>query len=336
MVMRYEGLDLNLLLALNALLEEGSVTKAAKRLNATQPAMSGALARLREYFGDELLIRDGREMVPTAQAECLSKPIGDVLAAIQYAVATKPGFDPAKSERLFRVMMSDYIESIVLQPLLKILGRDAPSVQIHVVPADQFMGTKLERGEIDLSISPQKCLAAGHPTALLTEDQYVAVVDGNNREVGDSVTLDQYLKMTHVVVDMSTDRPAVFQDWLLKHLDVHRRYAAIVPTYTPIPSLLIDTPFIGTIPTRLATRMARHFNIRLVKLPPTFPTLQEHLQWHRMRDHDLGLAWLRQQLIDAVKDVVTPVQATRLTRRPALPRPVRGAVKRVPAGIRVS
>jgi len=82
--------------------------------------------------------------------------------------------------------------------------------------------------------------------------------------------------------------------------------------------------------------MARHFNIRLVKLPPTFPTLQEHLQWHRMRDHDLGLAWLRQQLIDAVKDVVTPVQATRLTRRPALPRPVRGAVKRVPAGIRVS
>jgi len=299
MVMRFSGLDLNLLVALNALLEERSVTKAADRLNTTQPAMSAALSKLRDYFGDELLTRTGREMVLTAQADCLQRPIAEVLAAIQHAMRTKPAFDPSLSDRVFRIMMSDYMASITLPPLLRVLQEKAPSVQIDLVPSDETMLTKLERGEIDLAISPDKYLSPQHPSSILCEDEYIVVVDRSNSAVKDVITLDQYLEMEHIVVNLANDRTAMFDEWFLEHFDITRKCAVRVPIFSIVPALIVNTRFIATMHRKLALRLARHFDIRLVSAPKEFPTLREHVQWHRLRDHDLGLAWLREQLLHA-------------------------------------
>lgn len=297
MVMRFEGLDLNLLVALKALLEERSVSKAAERLHTSQPAMSAALNKLREYFNDDLLIRTGREMVPTAQAEYLLRPIAEVLGAIQQAMKAKPAFYPKDADRVFRITMSDYMASILLPRLLAILRRDAPGIKIEMVPSDQYLQTRLERGEIDLIITPEKYLSEEHPSALLTEDGYVVVVDRNNEMVGAEITLEQYLEMDHVVVNLSTDRTVSFEDWFLEHFNIRRKYVVSVSLFSLVPSLIVNTPFIATMHTLLARQLARNFDIRLVPVPQEFPTMREYLQWHRLRDHDLGLAWLREQLL---------------------------------------
>lgn len=309
MVMRYGGLDLNLLVALNALLEERSVTKAADRLHTSQPAMSAALGKLREYFGDDLLIRTGREMAPTAQADFLMRPIAEVLSAIQHAMRGKPVFDPTSAERVFRIMMSDYMSSVTLPALLKVLRRQAPLVQVFVVPSDTSMATQLERGEIDLAIVPDRYLNADHPSELITEDSYVVVVDQNNSAVGETITLDQYLSMDHVVVHLSSDRSASFEDWFLEHFNIRRKYVVSVPTFSMVPSLIVNTTMIATMHAKLAHRLVKNYNVRLVKGPESFPILRESMQWHRLRSHDLGLAWFRQQMIDAANSSAADVSS---------------------------
>lgn len=301
MVMRFEGLDLNLLIALNALLEERSVTKAADRLHTTQPAMSSSLSKLREYFGDELLVRSGREMTPTAQAEFMMGPIAEVLGVIRQAMKAKPAFDPGSAERVFRIAMSDYMASLTLPGLLDLFRRTAPKIQVDVIPSDESMLTRLERGDIDLSISPEKYLSPDHPSELISEDNYVVVVDKNNPLIGKTITLEHYLEMRHVVVDLSSDRTSSFEDWFLEHFGISRQYVARVPVFSMVPYLIVDTPFIATMHATLAKRLAKHYDIRLVAVPKDFPVLREHMQWHRLKQYDLGLAWLREQLANAVK-----------------------------------
>ncbi|MBY0237917.1 MAG: LysR family transcriptional regulator [Burkholderiaceae bacterium] len=303
MVMRFEGLDLNLLVALKALLEERSVSKAAERMHTSQPAMSAALSKLREYFNDELLIRTGREMAPTAQAEYLLRPIAEVLGAIQQAMKAKPAFNPREADRVFRITMSDYMASILLPRLLLLVRQEAPGIRIEVLPSDLLLLTRLERGEIDLAICPEKYLSEAHPSALLTQDDYVVVVDQENPCIAYTITLDQYLDMDHVVVNLSNDRSASFEDWFLEHFNIRRKYAVSVPLFSLVPSLIVNTPLIATMHTLLAKQLARHFRIRLVSVPQEFPALREHMQWHRLRDHDLGLAWLRKQLSSITKEM---------------------------------
>jgi len=313
MVMRFGGLDLNLLVALNALLEERSVTKAADRLHTSQPAMSAALSKLREHFSDELLIRTGREMAPTSQADFLMRPIAEVLSAIQHAMRAKPFFDPGSAERVFRVMMSDYMAAITMPHLLDIIRRQAPAVQVFVLPSDPTMATQLERGEIDLAIVPDRFLNEVHPSERITEDDYVVVVDRDNPAVADSISMAQYLAMDHVVVNLTADRSASFEDWFLEHFNVSRKYVASVPTFSMVPSLIVGTSMIATMHSMLAHRLAEHYNIRLVPAPDNFPVLRESMQWHRLRNHDLGLAWFRQQLVEAAsRSAVPPLESLRL------------------------
>ncbi len=293
MVMRFERLDLNLLVALHALLEEKSVSKAATRLNTSQPAMSAALAKLREFFEDDLLIRSGREMVPTAQGAFLMGPVTNVLTAVQHAVATKPTFDPATADRVFKVMLSDYTASVLLPSLLKTLRLEAPNIRIEVFASDATMAVKLERREIDLAIIPDKFLSPDHPSEPLLQDGYVVVVDKFNSYIGESISLEQYVKAEHVVANNSGNRQASFEDWFLEHFNVRRKAILTVPMFSLIPEFVVDTEFIGTMHSRLAASMSKFYNIRTVKVPETFPQLCQSAQFHRLSVQDLGLTWLR-------------------------------------------
>ena len=159
--MDFSGLDLNLLVALDALLAERSVSRAGERLHLSQSATSGALARLREAFRDPLLVVVGRAMTLTPLAESLIEPIRVFLLQAEFILHQSPVFNPAKSTRRFRVMMSDYVETVIMSEALPRIQRLAPGVTFELFSNDNSRG--IERGEIDLSITPSRYLAQGHP-----------------------------------------------------------------------------------------------------------------------------------------------------------------------------
>ena len=144
--MHFQKLDLNLLVALDALIEERSVSRAADRLNLSQSAMSSALSRLREYFGDELLVPVGRRMEPTALALNLAPAIREILQRIRVTIQARPSFDPATAERRFRVMTSDYLVEVLLADVLRELADTAPGIQMQILPSERgLIRTILER-----------------------------------------------------------------------------------------------------------------------------------------------------------------------------------------------
>src|SRR5438132_8110556 len=163
--MDFRGLDLNLLVAMDALFAERSVSRAGERLYLSQSATSGALARLRETFHDPLLVPSGRTMALTPLAEGLIEPVREFLLQAEFILHASPVFDPAKSARKFRLMMSDYVETVVMTEALPRIQTAAPGIHCELFSND---GSQvLERGEIDLSITPRKYLAAKHPSERL-------------------------------------------------------------------------------------------------------------------------------------------------------------------------
>ena len=160
--MSLSGVDLNLLVALDALLAERSVTRAASRLGLSQPGMSNTLARLRKLFGDPLLVREGLTLVPTPRAESLRQPVADALSLIQHALDNRPGFDPATDHATFTVSCSDYSLLMLIGPLVRRLAAAAPGLTIQVLPRASDAVRLLRDGEVDLVIEPDRDHAGGH------------------------------------------------------------------------------------------------------------------------------------------------------------------------------
>src|SRR5580658_4699424 len=165
--MNLNRLDLNLLVALDVLLSERSITHAAERLNLSPSATSGALARLRVYFDDELLTQIGRRMVPTPLGESLETSVRDCLLHVQATVDIRPQFDPLKSKRNFRLMMSDYVSTVLMPAALRRLQREAPGITIELIGNENEPWEALARGEIEFLVLPQNFIRAGHPAEVL-------------------------------------------------------------------------------------------------------------------------------------------------------------------------
>lgn len=182
--MRFNHLDLNLLVALDVLLEEQNITRAAERLHMTQSATSGVLGRLRSYFEDELLVQVGRKMQPTNYALELAKPVREVLLTIQSSITAKPVFDPATSKRHFRLVTSDYLISVLFAQVIQKIHQEAPNITFEMLGPSDNSGELLVRGEVDLMIVPERYTIDGHPSKLLFEEEHVCVVWQGNTQVG--------------------------------------------------------------------------------------------------------------------------------------------------------
>src|SRR5215471_17050054 len=167
--MRYRRLDLNLLLALDVLLAERSVTRAAAKLNVTQPAMSGSLARLRDYFEDALIVQVGRTMELTPLAEALVAPVRDIMTRIDAAISTDPQFDPSTSKRRFSITASDYVLRVLLLDVMREVRKHAPSMTFDIHTTTPRGGAELESGELDMMIIPETMVLDEHPHELLFE-----------------------------------------------------------------------------------------------------------------------------------------------------------------------
>ena len=294
--MRFNRLDLNLLVALDALLVERNITRAARRLNLSQSATSGVLARLREALDDEILVQVGRAMVPTPLAESLVKPVRDVLLQIHATFEARPAFDPLESTRHFRVAASNYPTTVLLTPYSQQLSWAAPKVTVEIVPLQTDFIERLDRAEIELLIMPVKYLSADHPTEVLFEETYKCVVWDGNTEVGETLSIDQYLKMSHVASSFGDNRQVTMDQWFLQTTGVARRVGITTNDFNTVPGMVINTHRIATMHTRLAEHFARYFPLRVLEPPIALPSVTMAMQWHKYLDKDPAHRWFREGL----------------------------------------
>jgi DNA-binding transcriptional LysR family regulator len=297
--MRYNKLDLNLLTALKALLAEKNVTRAGEIVHVTQSAMSGILARLREYFGDPLIVQVGRKMELTPLAESLVEPVNDVLLRIDATIATRPEFDPVKTLRHFSVVASDYALGVFLLDVLKRVHHEAPGMSVEFrIPSDSA-AADLESGEVDFIVNPESLMSPSQSGAVLFEDSYVIVVDAGNSEVGDTITMEQYLALRHVAFKTSKHGLPQFEMWMANRYGNARVVEVVAHSFHLMPQMVVGTARVATMHLRLALKLAGALPIRLVKPLFEIPNLVEMLQWHKYRDLDPGSMWFRDRLIQA-------------------------------------
>ena len=300
--MDLQRFDLNLLVALDALLTEKNVTRAGRRMNLSQSAMSGALARLRGFFQDELLVSVGRRLVLTPLADDLVQPLRDVLLQVHGTITTKPRFDPASSERRFSIAVSDYVTSVLMIDLLRHVKAEAPKITFELRPVGQCAVEDLERGDLDFLIAPEY-LAPVHPTEVLFEDTHTCIAWTKNPHVGSSISLDQYLQLGHVIVRVGEGAAANHDERVLRRLNHRRIVEVVTPTFDLAPQLVVGTHRIATVPTRLACKYAKFLPLKLLPLPVEISPILEKLQWHRAHSQDPAHTWLRTQFQAAVARV---------------------------------
>lgn len=294
--MRFNGLDLNLLLALQVLLEERNVTRAARRLNVSQPALSAALNRLRDYFQDDLLVAQGRTMHPTALAQGLAAPVRQVLAELDVLLTSAARFDPATSQRSFRVVASDYITASVLGPLSLRLSRIAPRVALEILLPSEEAAQLLTEGQADLVITPEDFVDPEQPAQLLCEERQLVVGWRDNPVFAAGPGPDDFLQLGHVAVQLGSNRVASFADRQLERRGIARRIEVTCGCFTLVPWLVCGTSRLAVMHERLARQMAQQFPLALAPLPFDFPVMREMVQYHRSREADEGLCWLRDAL----------------------------------------
>ncbi|QCP49631.1 LysR family transcriptional regulator [Trinickia violacea] len=297
--MRFNKLDLNLLVALDALLSEQNISRAAEKIHLSQSAMSNALSRLREYFSDELLVQVGRKMEPTPRAEALKDAVRDILVRVDATVAAQPEFVPAQANRLFRLFVSDYTMTTLMPHLFALAYEQAPGIRFELRPQIAYPHRVLERGEADLLIIPKEYCSTEHPVEVLLEETYACVVWDRSPLAKGEMTSERYMAAGHVVVQVGDGQTAL-EDWFMQRLGVVRRVEASTYSFVSPAYLLAGTNRIATMHRRLAEVAARSLPIVLRDVPVTVPTMEQAMQWHKHRTSDPGLTWLRGLLKEAV------------------------------------
>jgi LysR family transcriptional regulator, nod-box dependent transcriptional activator len=285
--MRFKGLDLNLLVALDALLTHQNVTVAAERVSMSQSAMSGALARLREHFEDELLVQVRRRMVLTPLAQSLAMPLRSILMNTSRFLDIRSGFDPATDDRRFTISCSDYVWAILITQVLRRAAMQAPHIQIS------YAGTssQFNKSEIDLLIAPEGFTTENDPQEQLFSEEYVCVVCPKNTLVRDEISERQFFELGHVVA--FSDRRTYVQEWFYRRFGETMKVAAIAPSFTLVPLSVVGTNHLAIVPLRLAKHLSGHLQLRIIPPPIAIPMMVDFMQWRTHQSEDPGISWLR-------------------------------------------
>lgn len=299
--MRYQRIDLNLLVALDALLAERNVTRAAERMHITQSAMSGVLARLREYFDDPLLVPVGRTMRLTPRAETLIQPVRDIIARVDSTLGVRPDFDPATAQRHFTIIASDYVSHVLLADVLRRIAHEAPGLSFDIRPSGNTMLQDLDQGRVDLLVTPAHVAAPDHPQAVLFEDTYQVIACHQHPELQDGITLEQYQALGHVVYQNERGMNPWFEQWYANAHGDTRRIEVVTHSFALLPRFIVGTRRIATVQSRLAMQFEQATPVRLLSPPMETPRLTEVLQWHRYRVDDPGVQWVRDRIIAAAQ-----------------------------------
>ena len=299
--MDIRNVDLNLLVALDALLAERSVSRAALRLRLSQPAASALLARLRLLFGDPLLLRSARGMLPTPRALELLGPVRQVLDGIDAIVQPRAAFDAATAVHTFTLSASDYVEYTLLPKLVDYLEHKAPGVRLIVRPLDlQSVARQMESGEVDLCITGLQNAAAGLHVRPLYTERIVSVVRRNHPGIGARLTLDKFCSLEHIQVSVRGSGYTARVDEALTALGRKRRARLAVPHYLLVPEIVARSDMISSLPERLARGYAN--KLRIFEPPLDIPGFTVGEVWHERNERDPAQQWLRDVLVELAQE----------------------------------
>lgn len=312
--MNISKVDLNLLVYLDVLLRERNVTRAAEELGISQPAMSNSLRRLRDLFDDPLLVRTSEGMTPTERALELQPLVRNVLAAAELAVLPKTVFDPSESERIFRIMASDYTEATLLPRLLQRLSVEAPTVRLDIMTPSDVSFHDVEHGKVDLVINRFDTLPQSFHQVHLWDDSFSCVLRADNPLVN-NWNLEAYLAAKHVWVSktgmgvgvgMSADdvQRLGWVDEALTKIAAKRVISLFTRHYQAALLLAEHNDLVVTIPTLAATSIRENPHVAILEPPFEIPRMRLKMVWSPLLQHDPGHRWMRQLIKSVSEEIV--------------------------------
>jgi len=314
--MQLSRIDMNLLVYLDVLLRERSVTRAADQLGISQPAMSNGLRRLRTLFDDPLLIRTSEGMTPTERAQQLEPMLRTVLQDIERAVQPRAEFDAAASQRVFRIMVSDYAESTLIPPLLRRLRELAPNLILDLMTPSDVSFLDVEQGKVDMVINRFDDIPQSFHQTTVWRDEFCCMVSVDN-PILENFSLKNYLKAQHVWVSKTGYGVGVgvnpsdvqrlgWVDEVLGQLGSKRRITVFTRHYQAAMLLAEQNDLVVTIPSRAALLQA-HNDRLAVKAPPfEIPAIQLKMVWSPLLHHDPAHRWMRRLISDVADEIPAP------------------------------
>jgi DNA-binding transcriptional LysR family regulator len=285
------NLDLNLLVALRALLEERNVTRAGERIGLSQPATSAALARLRRHFSDELLVRRGNHYELTPLGHALRGPAANACSVMERLFSSRAHFRPETEERDFTLLASDYAVAVFGARLARELHRSAPGIRLHFesMPASIVSATESVLGAVDGALMLHGVIS-GYPTVELFRDTWVCLVDEGNDGVGEVLTMDDLARLPWAVYRRPYDAPAAHQ---LGMLGLEPRVEVSAQSFQSLPDLVRGTRRVALVQRRLVDRPGQAAGLRVLDCPFSAAPVREALWWHPVHAQDAAHTWLR-------------------------------------------
>ena len=290
--------DLNLLVVFDAVLAEGSISRAADRLKLSQPAASNALARMRQATGDRLFVRLANAMVPTPYAQTIADPIRQALASIRVSLGASREFDPATAQRSFAIYLTDLGEAYFLPRLLERLHRTAPGVRIRTLPMPSELALDaLRNGEVDLAIGNLPDLGAGFFMQRLFRDRYVCVVRKGHPVIGERITARQFAAASHAIVTPGGWGHGIIERALVEH-GLEQRITLRMQNFLVLASIVATTDMLAIVPQSVGSQLSQHNDVKLLPLPITIKPFDVKQCWQERFHDDKGNRWLRQQFAE--------------------------------------
>lgn len=306
--MELNRVDLNLLVALDALLAEQNVTRAAAKVQLSQPGMSSALGRLRKMFNDPLLVREGSTLVPTVRALSLVEPVRQALEIVEQALTDRPSFDAAVDSCHVRISCSDYSVLLLIGPLMHHLAAHAPGVSIEVLPRSDNPIQDLRNHATDLIIEPVEIMTnVPAPSRPLFVDRWLVCVSADNPRVGDTITLHNFLNLGHIVYSTEGGKTVSLADTYLAQARVSRRIDFTLESFLLAPYLLQGTELVTLVLERAVPMLQRLSDVRILEPPLDLPVINQTMWWSPSRATDPALAWVRQAIVHIAREMDVPV-----------------------------
>jgi DNA-binding transcriptional LysR family regulator len=300
--MDLRGVNLNLLLALDVLLEVRGVGLAAKRLGITQSAMSHSLRQLREVFDDPLLVRVGHRMIPTPRAEALAPSLRDALRTIEGVVESPEAFEPAQASRTFTIALLDGVTAAFGPSILRRMRKEAPKATLQIVQPGNDLAERMATGRVDAASLPPFDVPAGLETTPLRGAEFVVLCREDHPDIGDSIDLDTFCRLPHAVMSLGKGGPS-FVDDALAAMGRERFVALYCPYYLAIPAMVAETDLIALIVKEAAEQFAKGWGVRHVPEPLGFGYMPPSLlAWHVRYDAAPESRWFRDLVLRAVEE----------------------------------
>jgi DNA-binding transcriptional LysR family regulator len=285
--------DIELLLVFDEIYKTRNVTRASENLGLPQSTVSLGLGRLREHFNDRLFTRTAKGMVPTPRAENAIEDVRRSLQALQHALAGEPQFDPAGSNREFRICMTDISEIVLLPPLSNYLRQHGPGIQVDISKITPDSPTELADGVVDLAVGFMPHLEAGFYQQKLFDQDFVCLVSQCHPRVHDELSLEALQREGHVLVRTSGTGHAIV-DKALANAKIVRRVALRLPSFLGVARIVAQTELLAIVPRRYGMEMADIEAIRMLPTPLALPSFVVKQHWHERYHADASNRWLRQ------------------------------------------